>query len=349
MNIWGYILRRTLYVIPVLVGVTFLIFILFNWVAGDPTYLLLGKHASLEQMAELRRELGLDRPWYLQYWDTLQSAFTFDFGRSWSSRQEIIEMVKQGAIPSLTVTFPAFVLGLVLSISISLFVSFHRGKLIDRVVVFLTVALMSFPSLAYILFGQYFFGYKLGLFEISGYEFGFPYFVPYVILPALIWIAVTIGPDVRFFRTLILDEIYQDYVRTARAKGVTEKIVLFKHVLKNAMIPIITHIMNPGSLLFLGSLLLESFFGIPGLGGLILEALNNNDFPTVKAMAVLIAVVYTFFTLLMDIFYTIVDLGSIFVRRTHCKPRPIKATRNGQNPNPYGARPCNECLGIAWP
>ena len=307
MNIWAYIIRRTIYVIPVLVGVTFLIFVLFNMVAGDPTYLLLGKHASVEQMAELRRELGLDRPWFVQYWDVLKSAFTFDFGRSWSSKQEIMSMVKQGAIPSLTVTLPAFIVGLFLSISISLFVSFHRGKMVDRVMVFFTVALMSFPSLAYILFGQYFFGYKLGLFEISGYEFGFPYFVPYVILPAMIWVMVTIGPDVRFFRTLMLDEIYQDYVRTARAKGVTERVVLFKHVLKNAMIPIITHIMNQIPFLFLGSLLLESFFGIPGLGGLILEALNSNDFPTVKAMAVLIAVVYTFFNLLMDILYTVVD------------------------------------------
>ena len=307
MNIWGYILRRTLYVIPVLVGVTFLIFVLFNLVAGDPTHLLLGKHASLNQMAELRKELGLDRPWLLQYLDVLKSAFTFDFGRSWSSKQLITDMVQQGAIPSLTVTLPAFIIGLTLSISVSLFVSFHRGKMIDRTTVFFTVALMSFPSLAYILFGQYFFGYKLGWFEISGYEFGFPYFIPYVVLPALIWVAISVGPDVRFFRTLMLDEIYQDYVRTARAKGVTERVVLFKHVLKNAMIPIITHIMNQVPFLFLGSLLLESFFGIPGLGGLILEALSNNDFPTVKAMAILIAVIYTFFNLLMDILYTVVD------------------------------------------
>ena len=307
MNIWFYILRRTLYIIPVLVGVTFLIFLLFNLVAGDPTYLLLGKHASAVQMEELRRELGLNRPWIIQYWDILSSAFTFDFGRSWSSKQEIMSMVKQGAIPSLTVTLPAFVIGLVLSISVSLFVSFYRGQWLDRSVVFITVALMSFPSLAYILFGQYFLGYKLGLFEISGYEFGFPYFIPYVILPAMIWVVVSLGPDVRFFRTLMLDEIYQDYVRTARAKGLTEKMVLFKHVLKNAMIPIITHVMNQIPFLFLGSLLLESFFGIPGLGGLILEALNNNDFPTVKAMAVIIAVVYTFFNLLMDILYTVVD------------------------------------------
>ena len=288
-------------------GVTFLIFVLFNLVAGDPTHLLLGKHASVSQMEELRRELGLDRSWLLQYWDVLSSAFTFDFGRSWSSKQEIMGMVKQGAIPSLTVTLPAFIVGLFLSISTALLVSFYRGKMIDRVMVLMTVILMSFPSLAYILFAQYFFGYRLGWFEISGYEFGFPYFVPYVILPIMIWVMISLGPDVRFYRTLMLDEIYQDYVRTARAKGVTERVVLFKHVLKNAMIPLMTHVMNQVPFLFLGSLLLESFFGIPGLGGLILEALNNNDFPTLKAMTVLIAVIYTFFNLLMDILYTVVD------------------------------------------
>ena len=307
MGIWTYIIRRTLYIVPILIGVTFLIFVLFNLVAGDPTYLLLGKHATAAQMEELRRELGLDRPWFLQYLDVLSSAFTFDFGRSWSSKQEIMAMVRQGAIPSLTVSVPAFTIGLILAISLSLFVSFHRGKMIDRLTVTLTVASMSFPGLAYILFGQYFFGYKLGLFEISGYEFGFPNFIPYVILPIIIWVIGSIGPDVRFFRTLILDEIYQDYVRTARAKGLAERVILFKHVLKNATIPMITHIMNQIPFLFLGSLLLESFFGIPGLGGLILEALNNNDFPTVKAMAILIAVLYTLFNLLMDVLYTVVD------------------------------------------
>lgn len=307
MSIWPYIIKRTLYVIPVLVGVTFLLFVLFNLVAGDPTYLLLGKHASATQMEELRRELGLNKHWLLQYWDILSSAFTFDFGRSWSSKQEIMGMVKQGAIPSFTVTFPAFVVGLLLSISISLLVAFYRGKALDRLTVLITVIMMSFPSLAYILFSQYFFGYKLGWFEISGYEFGFPFFVPYVILPAMIWVLISVGPDVRFYRTLILDEIYQDYVRTARAKGVTEKVVMFKHVLKNAMIPIITYVVIQIPFLFLGSLLLESFFSIPGLGGLILEALNNNDFPTLKAMSVLIAVAYTLFNLITDILYTVLD------------------------------------------
>lgn len=307
MNTYVYILRRTLYVIPVILGVTLLIFILFNLVAGDPTHLLLGKHATVEQMQQLRAELGLDRPWYVQYFDIVKSAFTFDFGRSWATKQQISEMISQGAIPSLTITLPAFFIETILSISFSLFIAFYRGKAIDKMTVFFTVALMSIPSLAYILFGQYFFSYKLGWFEISGYEFGFPDFLPYVLLPVLIYIIISLGPNIRFFRTIMLDEIYQDYVRTARAKGLSEKVILFKHVLKNAMIPIITQVIIQIPFLILGTLLLESFFGIPGLGGVTLEALNNNDFPVLKSMAVLSSIAYIIFNLITDILYTVVD------------------------------------------
>lgn len=307
MNIWAYIIRRLLYVIPVLLGVCLIIFVLFNLVSPDPTLIMLGKHASVSQMEDLRRELGLDRPWILQYFDVVKSAFTFDFGRSWSTKQEIIEMIKAGAIPSLTLSIPAFVLSTFLSITISLFVAFFRGTILDRSVVFLCVTMMSISSLAYILFGQWFFAFKLGLFEISGYEFGFPNFIPYVILPVLIWVMLGIGPDVRFYRTIILDEIYQDYVRTARAKGLSENMIMFKHVLKNAMIPIITYVIIQIPFLILGALLLETFFSIPGLGGIVLSAINSSDFPVVKAMTILISVAYIIFSVLTDVMYTLVD------------------------------------------
>ncbi len=307
MNIWAYIIRRLLYVIPVLLGVCLIIFVLFNMVSPDPTLIMLGKHASLSQMEDLRRELGLDRSWFLQYLDVVKSAFTFEFGRSWSTKQEIIEMIKAGAIPSLTLSVPAFVLSTVISIAISLFVAFFRGTFIDKSVVFLCVTMMSISSLAYILFGQWFFAFKLGWFEISGYEFGFPDFVPYVILPVIIWVMLGLGPDVRFYRTIILDEIYQDYVRTARAKGLGEKVIMFKHVLKNAMIPIITYVIIQIPFLILGALLLESFFSIPGLGGITLNAINSSDFPVVKAMTILISVAYILFSVLTDVLYTLVD------------------------------------------
>lgn len=304
---WNYIIRRILYLIPVLLGVCLLIFLLFNVVAGDPTALLLGKHATAEQMAELRNQLGLDKSLLAQYFDVVKSAFTFDFGRSWSTKQSISSMIAQGAIPSLTLSIPAFFFSTIISILFAVIVAFYRGKGIDLFIRTTCIAMMSISSLVYILVFQYLLAYKWGLFEISGYEFGFPNFLYYVSLPIIIWVILSLGPDIRFYRTLILDEIYQDYVRTARAKGLSEKTVLFKHVLRNAMIPIVTYTVVQLPFLILGALLLESFFSIPGLGGMIITALNSSDFPVLKAIAILSAVAYIFFTLVQDVLYTIVD------------------------------------------
>lgn len=307
MNIYSYIFRRILYVIPVLLGVTLLIFVLFNLVGGDPTLVLLGKHATPRQIADLRHQLGLDQPLFYQYLDIVKSAFTFDFGRSWATKQNILYMIQEGAIPSLTLTVPAFIISTIIAIVISLFASLYHGRFFDRSLVFICVALMSVSSLVYILFGQWLFAYKLELFEISGYDFGLPNCIPFIVLPGLIWIILSIGPDLRFFRTIMLDEIHQDYVRTARAKGLSENLVLFKHVLKNAMIPIITYVVIQIPSLVLGALLLESFFSIPGLGGITLNAVNSSDFPVIKAMTVLSAVTYIIFSLITDVLYTVVD------------------------------------------
>lgn len=304
---WTYIIKRILYLIPVLLGVCFLIFILFNVVAGDPTAILLGKHATAKQMMELREQLGLNRAWYWQYFDIVKSAFTFDFGRSWATKQQITDMILQGAGPSLSVTLPGFVISTFLSILLATIVAYFRGGKVDLVVRVVCIAMMSISSLVYILGFQYFFAFKMGWFEISGYEHGFPYFLPYVGLPILIWVVLTVGPDIRFYRTIILDEMYQDYVRTARAKGLGEKVVLLKHVLRNAMIPIITYTVVQLPFLLLGTLLIESFFSIPGLGGMTITALNSSDFPVLKAMAILSAISYIFFTLIQDILYTVVD------------------------------------------
>jgi peptide/nickel transport system permease protein len=306
-NTGSYIIRRLLYLVPVLLGVCFLIYLLFNVVAGDPTAILLGKHASVKQMAELREQLGLNQPWYMQYFDIVKSAFTFDFGRSWSTKQQISQMIMQGAVPSLTLSLPAFFIATVVSVLFALIVSYFRGGVVDIFIRVTCIGMMSISSLVYILVFQWLFAYKFALFEISGYEYGFPNFVPYILLPALIWIVLSLGPDIRFYRTLILDEIYQDYVRTARAKGVAEKVILLKHVLRNAMIPIITYTVVQLPFLLLGSLLLESFFSIPGLGGMTITALNSSDFPVLKAMAILSAVAYIVFTLVQDVMYTIVD------------------------------------------
>lgn len=302
-----YIIRRLLYMIPVLLGVSLVIFILFNLIGGDPTAVLLGKNANARAMADLREQLGLNKSLFMQYLDVVKSAFTFDFGRSWATRQEITYMIKQGAYPSLCLTIPAFVISTILSLIISLVVAFYRGKGIDLFVRFFCIAGMSISALTYILAFQWLFAFELGWFEISGFEYGFPHFIPYIALPAIIWIILSLGPDVRFFRTVILDEIYQDYVRTARAKGLSEVSILLKHVLRNAMIPIITYVVIQIPFLILGALLLESFFGIPGLGGITLNALNSSDFPVIKAMAILSSVVYIMFSLISDVLYTFAD------------------------------------------
>lgn len=302
-----YIIRRLLYLIPVLLGVSFIIFVLFNLVSGDPTAVLLGKNATARQMADLRDQLGLSKPLVEQYFDVVRSAFTFNFGYSWSTKQEISQMIIQGAYPSMCLTVPAFIIATVFSLLISLVVAFYRGKGIDLFIRITCIAGVSVSALAYILFFQYFFAYKLGWFEISGFEYGFPDFVPFIALPAIIFILLSLGPDVRFFRTIILDEIYQDYVRTARAKGLSEITILLKHVLRNALIPVITYVIIQIPSLILGALLLENFFSIPGLGGMTLNALNSSDFPVIKAMAILSSVLYILLSLLTDVLYTLAD------------------------------------------
>lgn len=307
MNLYAYILRRLLYVIPVLLGVCLVIFVLFNLVAPDPAYTLLGKHATVQQINELHHELGMDKPLLVQYLDTVKTAFTFDFGYSWSSKQNIWQMIKAGAGPSLSVTFPLFIISGFVSISLALLVSYYRGKFIDKFFLVFSIAGMSIPSLAIVLFGQWFFAYKLGWFEISGYEAGFPNFIPYVILPVILYTFIFFGGDTRFYRTVILDEAYQDYVRTARSKGLSETKVMFKHVLKNSMIPILTQIIIQIPSLILGLLFVESFFSIPGLAAMTINAINNSDFPVIKAMTIMSAVGFILFQVLTDVLYTVVD------------------------------------------
>jgi peptide/nickel transport system permease protein len=217
MNIYTYVLRRLLYTIPVLLGVCLIIFVLFNLVAPDPAFVLLGKHATQIQIDQLHHELGMDRSFIVQYFDIVKSSFTFDFGYSWATKQNILEMIKNGAGPSLSITGPLFIISNIVAISLALFVAFYRGKFIDKFMLIFSIGGMSIPSLAVVLFGQWFFAYKLGWFEISGYERGFPAFVPYVILPVILYTFISFGADTRFYRTVILDEVYQDYVRTARS------------------------------------------------------------------------------------------------------------------------------------
>jgi peptide/nickel transport system permease protein len=302
-----YAVRRIAYMVPILFGIALITFILFNVVGGDPVLVMLGKHANPQSIAEMRAQLGLDQPLPVQFVQFLKQIVTFDFGRSYSTKQEISTMIIGAAPVSFSFAFPAFIIALSISISCSLLVAFYRGRWVDKLFILAGVIGISVPSLAYILFGQYFLAYKMGWFPISGYSGEFPEIISYISLPVIIWIALSIGGELRFYRTVMLDEVNQDYIRTARAKGLSETKVMFKHVLKNAMIPIITSVIIEVPFLITGSLLIENFFGIPGLGSQLVDAFNTSDIPLIKAEVVIFSILYMVFGLLTDLMYGVVD------------------------------------------
>lgn len=326
----AYIIRRLFYMIPVVFGVLLVTFCLFTLVGGDISQQIAGKNADAETIAEIRHEYGFDKPLFIgemaavrdsysedgfkaavgtffessQFLAHFKKALTFNFGRALDS-EKISEKILRGVIPSLTLTVPMFIGTVIISISLALIVAFLRGTAWDFIIVILCVIGMSIPYLSFIIFGQYFFAYKLDWFSIF-YDPSRP--LAYgVILPVLIGIVAGLGSNLRFYRTVMLDEVRSDYVRTAFAKGLTARKVLFKHVLKNAMIPIVTNVVLSIPYLMLGSLLLERFFGIPGLGYLMIEAINARDFFVLNAMIFIMALLIAFFTLLTDICYAWVD------------------------------------------
>ena len=309
----AFIIRRLLYTVPIVVGVLLVTFVLFTLVGGDISYQIAGRDADAETIAEIRREYGFDKPRFIgeagerlnsQFFDHFKNALTFDFGYD-LNREKITERVLRGVGPSLALTVPMFIGTLVISISLSLIVAFVRGSLWDVTLVVICVAGMSIPYLSFIIFGQYVFAYQLDWFPI--------FFVPdqsiwvSVALPVLIGVAAGLGNSLRFYRTVLLDEMRCDYVRTAFAKGLSTRTVLFKHVLKNAMIPILTNVVLSIPYLILGSLLLERFFGIPGLGDMMIQAINARDFFVLNAMTFMMSLLIVVFTLLTDICYAWVD------------------------------------------
>lgn len=302
-----YIIRRFLSTIPTIFGVALILFLLLNVVGGDPSYQMVGRHATARQLEEVRHEYYFDQPLPIQFGMFLKQIVTFDYGRSYATKRRISEILQEGVEPSLSLAIPAFFTTTVLAILTGLFVAYFRGTWWDKGIVILCVFGMSVSMLAYILFGQYVFAYKLGWFPISGYESDIAQRASFIALPALIWIVVGLGYDVRFYRTAILEEVNQDYVRTARAKGLPELRVFLKHVLKNSMVPILTFVIIEIPLLILGSFLLESFFGIPGLGNTMIDAIHNSDFPVIRALTMLGSLLFIFGSLLTDFLYTLVD------------------------------------------
>ena len=305
----AYVIRRVLYAIPILIGTCLITFAIF-YLLVSPTQLakrnLSARNPTPAQIQAWLHERGYDRPRHVQFVDYTTKLLRLDFGRSDATKEPIGGKIRAGVGPSLMVMIPMFVVGVLTAILCALFVAYYRGTYLDFWGTFLCVLLMSVSYLVYIMAGQYLLGKVLKYFPIAGYLPG-PAALTFILLPAVIGVVAHLGADVRFFRTVLLDEMGQDYVRTARAKGVPERRVLFRHVLKNAAIPIITATVISIPYLLMGSLLLESFFAIPGLGTMTIDAIQGDDFATVRAMVFLGTLLYIAGTILTDIGYALVN------------------------------------------
>jgi peptide/nickel transport system permease protein len=296
-----------LFSIPIILGITLLTFILFNVFSGDPAGRFAGKFATADQISTIRAELGLDRSLPQQYLFSLKQLVTMDFGRSWATKQKITTMLNDGFSATMCLMIPPFVSSIIFCIGLALIISFYRDTWFDKGSVIICLGLLSVSSLVYILSLQYLFAFKLGMFPISGWDESWSGRWSYLYLPWIIMFILLLGGDLLVYRSVILDEAFQDYVRTARAKGLSNRSVYLRHILKNAMIPIITLVVIEMPFLITGSVLIENFFGIPGLGGMLVKALNESDFPVIKAMTIIISISYMFFNLLSDVLYAIVD------------------------------------------
>ena len=304
----AYLLRRLWQMIPTLFGVIVLVFFLFNWVGGDPAYVLAGKMSNPEQIANIRAQLGIDQPYTVQLWIFIKQIVSFDFGSSWSTGESVASIIKTRMGPSMTILIPLTILETVIAIALALGLAFIRGSLTDRLVMVACTVGMSISILVYIIIGQYVFAYQFGLFPVQGWgDSLMENIFRYSALPILIALAVSVAPDLRLFRTFILDEVNQDYVRTARAKGLSERRIVWVHVLRNAAIPIITYVMSNLPALLIGAFLIERFFGIPGIGREVILAVERSDFPVIKAITVYVAAATMFFNLLTDLLYQAVD------------------------------------------
>jgi len=317
----AYIIRRILYAIPILIGVNILTFMLFFVVNSpdDMARMNLGmKRITPAAIETWKTERGYDLPLLYNsqqqgvdkltetiFFQKSLKLFQFDFGSSDSGR-DIGYDISQRMWPSLAIAIPVLLIGLLVNITYALLIAFFRATYIDIWSVVLCVVMMSISGLFYIIGGQYLISKLLHLVPISGYDTGLAAW-KFLVLPVVIGVIGGIGAGTRWYRTLFLEEINKDYVRTARAKGLSDVRVLFGHVLRNALIPILTGVVVVLPLLFMGSLITESFFGIPGLGSYTIDAINRQDFAIVRAMVFLGSVLYILGLLLTDISYTLVD------------------------------------------
>ncbi|MBX7229232.1 MAG: ABC transporter permease [Burkholderiaceae bacterium] len=309
----AYVLRRLWQMIPTLLGVILLVFFLFKFFGGDPVEILAGQNASAANIEAIRQQLGLDQPWFVQLWVFFKSIITFDWGKSWATNESVANLFATRLPATLTVMLPILILDVLLALPLALTVAYRRGSLSDRIVMIITTVALSISFLVYVILGQYFFAFKLGWFPVQGWSDNVvKNLITFAPLPVLLAVMVGVAPQTRLYRSFFLDEIGQDYVRTARAKGLSERVVLFKHVLRNALIPILTNIgvQLPG--IFVGAFLIEVFFSIPGLGREILLAVNRSDYPVIQAVTVYLAVITMVVNLTTDLLYKLVDPRVVF-------------------------------------
>jgi len=318
---FAYIIRRILYAIPILIGVNLITFILFFMVNSpdDMARAQLGaKQVTPELIQSWKEDKGYDKPLFInsesgginKVTNTLfvqesLKLFSFNFGFSDANR-DIGADIKERMGPSLAIALPTFIIALITNISLALLLVLFRGSILDTSMMIVAVMIMSVSGLFYIIAGQVLFSKIWHWVPISGYESGWGG-VKFIILPVMIGVFAGIGSGVRWYRSIFLEQINQDYVRTARAKGLSELRVLFGHVLRNGMLPILTGVVVVIPTLFMGSLIMESFFGIPGLGSYTIDAINSQDFAIVKAMVFLGSVLYIIGLILTDISYTLFD------------------------------------------
>ena len=304
----AYLIRRLWQMIPTLIGVVLLVFFLFKYFGGDPAEILGGLNATPQQVDAIREQLGLNKPVWQQLLIYFRSIVTLDWGHSWATQEAVSNIFATRAPATLTVMLPILALDTLLALPIAMWVAYRRGSLADRSIMVISTLALSISFLVYIIVGQYVFGFQLGWFPVQGWSdstwTNLAVFVP---LPVLLALLVGLAPQTRLYRTFFLDELGHDYVRTARAKGMTERTVLFKHVLRNAMIPIVTNIALALPGVFVGSFLIEVFFSIPGLGREIILAVNRSDYPVIQAVTVYLAMLTMLVNLGADILYKLID------------------------------------------
>ncbi len=305
----SYLVRRLLYAVPILFGVILITFFLDNvmMTPNEKAGRVLGNKAVGKTREEWIRNRGLDLPMPTQFVRYVKKTVTLDFGTSWQTGREVRKIFLNGAGPSLLITVPGFFAAFTASLALALFQVFVRDSPLDRGLTIATVALMSIPTMVYVIFGQAVIALGLSYFPAYGFSYGGFGMVRFLLLPVAIFIMINLGYNTRLYRAIFLEEIQQDYVRTALAKGLSGTRILTVHVFKNGLIALITLVVAQLPKLVLGSLLIESLFGIPGLGNVLVQAIQNADQPVVMASVILGSVLYITGLILTDICYALAD------------------------------------------